>query len=851
MPVALGARYVRGDGPPRARLMAIGEAPGKWENKNGVPFVGRAGEILDLYLRMASISRASVYVTNLVKYWPGRNKADKDVAPTAADIRRDVPALIAEMRAVRPEIILTLGAVSTRWFLGNVPLEVAHGIPRPTRWGTVIAGYHPAAGFYDPEVAAACAYDIRQAALALAGRIPLNPAADAFPKPIYRLVRRAHITASPCAVDTEGTAEKPAFISWCARPGEAFVMSAADVRAGRLTIASGVKIVFHSAMYDLEVTRAMGLDLGAHAFDDTAVGAYLLRVEPKGGLKPLALRHCGMVMADFADVIRPHFTRAAEDWLFVAGGLDWGKAPEILVLDAKTRKWRISQPRSLNSRIKSLIAMGRKKPGTRVDKLWAGIPWELREKCEEITTRVKGPFPEFSVSVAPLAEVVPYAARDADATLRLRRALRPRLKALSLDGIRRLDLGAVPMFSRMQQNGIRADREWFASVRPGIAADIAERTYAIRRRFNIPESVNLNAPPQLARLLFGMLKLPVTALTAKGAPSTASAALEAIRDKHPIVEEVLDLKEATTNISFIDRIPRHISPIDDRVRCTIRNTQTETGRASTSEPNMMGVPTRTEAGKQVRRGFIPRDGYVLFSTDLSQIELRVMAHVSGDKNMTRAYRDGVDIHAQTAALIFGVPIEKLDKLLHRYPAKTMNFLILYGGGPERLMAQCTLAGVKGYDLEDYARFIARWYDAYSGVPDYMECQYAEGRRLGFVRDMFGRIRFLPNLQAHRGPLRSQAERHAGNFPIQSGAQGIIKRAMARIWKWLVRDCWPAGIDIQPLLQIHDEILFEVPEEYADVVKPVIRELMCADSEWFNVPIEASCAYGARWGDLKD
>lgn len=839
------ARLIPGHGPEKARLCFIGEAPGPVEHKVGRPFAGKSGEVLRANCLAAGLDWSEAFITNLYPFWPGPGNPD----PTPKQIREFEHILIRDLAKHRPSSILLIGRIAGRWLLGNVSIEVNHGIPHiPTeRWRELglplpvpvcVLAAHPAAGLRDPGMSAVCAEDIRTFAQVVRGEIPATTPTDTV-KPDYQEIENPWFGGTfPLAVDTEGTVKAPWGMSWspARSPSNKPLHGAvALARYPAMVIDTDIPnpVVLHNSLWDLGVLRRMKVRLDGPLVD-TMVMAYLLRTEPLG-LKDLALRHCGMQMREFNDVVRPHARKAAREYLERAAQLDLPKAEEQVVRDPKTRRMRIKRPHGISTRIRSLLTSF-DKPSVNPWERWSQITPSLRAPVEAAL----GPFPEFSLFSVPQDEAVQYAARDADATLRVYHALLPRIRAGGLEGVLRLDMDSLPMFERMQSNGIAADRGHLDHLHTSMEGPLLELEREWCKEFNSGRSMNLRSNQQMGEYLYKRLAYPVLKKTETGQPAVDEKTLELLykHRPHPSIPKLKKFKKQATLLSFVDRLPRFIQE-DGRIRARINLCKAVTGRPACSEPNLLNIPVRDEQSKEIRNAFIAPPGKLLCSTDLSQIELRIMAHLSGDERMVRAYHTGEDIHDITAR---GLGVS-------RALGKKANFLIQYGGGARRLDLELKVAGIEGYDEQACEEVIEGWYALYPGVQAFKEERCAEGRRFGFVRGMSGRIRPLPHLRLGAGdPAREEAERFALNFPIQEGAAYIIKRAMKRIWDWTLANL---DLSVEWLLQIYDELLAEMPEG-SEWLAPVLRSMMIADARELSlrVPLEASVSFGYRWGDLK-
>lgn len=828
------SRLIRATGSPTTGLMAIGEAGGYWEWKSGYAFQGKSGRVFDTYLRMSSLNRDSIYTTNVVPYYLGTGDPD----PTQAQIEEYRPLLLRVIETIQPKYILCLGRVASLWFLpkakhSSFSLEVLHGLPFQWDNGSgirawILPAYHPAAGLRNPEVAGKVFYDIKQFSLYARGKLrPVAPT-DVAPNPDYRLSKIVSINGYQPAVDTEGYAHDPYCVSYSNKSGAGEVVLAADIKPQRLP-----RVVFHHSMHDLPVLEAMGLTV--EEFDDTILMARLLLLEP-AGLKDLALRHCGMAMRGYDSVVGPHFRQAVVRYLRTANATDWGRPSETTRRNKKTGKWAIYKPKPVNGRIASILLDLDKRKPVDLAARWALIDPSLQAPIIE----AQGPFPVSHPRLAPLEELVPYAVRDADATRRLQGKLWPMIEALELQEAYYTDLHAIPMFSRMQRNGMLIDPQHFKKLRPRVLGEMESTGKAWLKKWNRGQYFNLASGDEVADFLFKRLGLKPLKMTPGGKnkaprPSVDENTLELLKDTHPSIPQYLAWKKKHTNLTFVDRIPKWMREDTHRIHPTINTQGTVTGRPSTADPNLLNIPARTDTGKEIRNGFVAPEGKKLLSLDFSQIELRIGAHLSKDKRMRRAFEKGEDLHQKTA-----------DELgIIRLIAKTINFGIFYGMSYMRLRSELLEAGIEKSEQE-CKEIIEDWFRLYSGVREWLESLFSEVRRRGFVRGLSGRIRYLPNIYLPAdNPLCSEAKRHAGNFPIQEGNAYFTKRFMRRSWEWIKQN---PEEGVEPILQIYDEILFEIPEDKEDVA-PLLRRMMLADQSLLSVPIKADMAIGYRWGEL--
>jgi len=395
-----------------------------------------------------------------------------------------------------------------------------------------------------------------------------------------------------------------------------------------------------------------------------------------------------------------------------------------------------------------------------------------------------------------------------------------------------VELPLVPILRKMEQAGVRFDVGLLKQAEQELTTELnaleAEITDLAGTAFNI------NSPRQVGEILFDKLKLDSKAKKSKtGQYSTSEEILQALKDKHPIVGMILEQRELKKLIStYISALPTYINPKTGKIHTTYNQTVTATGRLSSSNPNLQNLPIRTERGQLIRRAVIADEGCLFLSADYSQIELRLMAHFSQDPHLLAAFRSGQDIHAATAAKIFSVPIDQVTKDQRRR-AKTANFGIIYGISAFGLAQQldCPRAEAKA--------LIDGYFEAFPKVIDYIESQKQFAREHGYVETLFGRRRYLPDINSHNATVRAFAERNAVNAPIQGTAADIIKMAMIAIDSQLS--------DAQMVLQIHDELCFNVPELQIEQVKEmVVREMQ--NVVHLSVPLVAEAAYGHNWLD---
>jgi DNA polymerase I len=436
-----------------------------------------------------------------------------------------------------------------------------------------------------------------------------------------------------------------------------------------------------------------------------------------------------------------------------------------------------------------------------------------------------------------LEQAAPYACEDVDITLRLHRELRPRLEAEGrlaevLEGI---ELPLVPVLSRMERTGVALDPEPLHTQSRELETRIREleaRAHELAGR-----EFNLGSPKQLGQILFEEQKIPVIKKTPKGAPSTAEAVLEELALDYPLPKVIMEHRGlAKLKSTYTDKLPRLVNKATGRLHTSYHQAVTATGRLSSSDPNLQNIPIRTEEGRKIRQAFIARPGYRIVAADYSQIELRIMAHLSEDKGLLEAFAEGRDIHAATAAEVFGVPLDRVSGDQRR-SAKAINFGLIYG------MSAWGLGRQLHIERNQAQTWIERYFDRYPGVARYMERIRSQAAENGFVETVFGRRLYLPEIHSQNRARRQGAERTAINAPMQGTAADIIKRAMIDVDAWLA-----AGeMDAWMVMQVHDELVFEVAEEQVDAFIEQVKARMQAAAE-LSVPLIVEAESGANWDE---
>jgi DNA polymerase-1 len=435
----------------------------------------------------------------------------------------------------------------------------------------------------------------------------------------------------------------------------------------------------------------------------------------------------------------------------------------------------------------------------------------------------------------PVERAAEYAAEDADITVQVHRLLYPRiagdaeLKVL----YEAIEVPTREVLFRMERVGVLLDSGLLAEQ----SRQFAERLVALEQQaFQLAGGpFNLGSPKQLGDILFDRMKLPVVKKTATGQPSTDEDVLEALAADYPLPKLILEHRGvAKLKSTYTDKLPQMVNPRTGRVHTSFGQATAVTGRLASADPNLQNIPVRSAEGRRIREAFIAPPGYTLLSADYSQVELRIMAHLSQDESLVRAFAAGEDIHRATAAEVFSVPISEVTSEQRRY-IKAVNFGLIYG------MSAFGLAAQIGIERGAAQAFIDRYFTRYPGVAQYMQRTRELARREGYVKTVFGRRLWLPDINAGGGPRRQAAERAAINAPMQGTAADLIKLAMVAVQSWLDRE----KLGSRLILQVHDELVFEVPETEVEQLESELPALMSGVAE-LSVPLVVDVGIGPNW-----
>jgi len=441
---------------------------------------------------------------------------------------------------------------------------------------------------------------------------------------------------------------------------------------------------------------------------------------------------------------------------------------------------------------------------------------------------------EIPFDACPIEAARDYACEEAEATFRLRAVFEPLLEAHGLTNLlREIELPLLLVLADMEWVGVSIDLPWFASLKERFKRErerVEREIYA-----EAGGEFNINSNNQLRAILFDKLQLPVRKRTPTG-PSTDASVLQELADAgHTLPELLMEYRElAKLESTYLDTLPSLIHPSDQRLHTSFNQTVASTGRLSSSDPNLQNIPIRRELGRDIRRGFIPRKGWLFLAADYSQIELRLLAHLSDDPAFVDAFNSGGDIHRQTASIIFGVPVSDVTSEM-RARAKTINFATIYGQGAHALSRQLKISNAEARE------FIATYFERFRGVRRYLDSMVEHAREHGYVETIFHRRRYIPELRDRNFNIRAFGERTAANSPIQGSAADLIKIAMIRIDTALRR----SGMQSRMLLQVHDELVFEFPPQEQDALVTLVRHEMEHAAE-LSVPLVVDVGLGDSW-----
>lgn len=835
---------VWGEGDPRSPYWLIGEAPGETEDHDKRPFVGKAGEELNgNYLLRNGLGRDLFYITNLVKCRPPANRDPKPEEISACWKAH----LECELQKCCPEAVIgTLGRFASREVLGKeIDMSMYHGVPLRALGRIVVPIFHPALGLHSTSMMTHITGDFKALAAVIKGDLRPEDYQDPLPNPVYTELRRVEPGAFPPAkvvgIDTESVGPLLWSIQFAYRPGTAWFIRADNTGALewlRSWLGPDTLVVLHNAQHDLPMLAQAGVY--PPRWTDTMFMANLLQDVPKG-LKALAFRLCYMRMNSYSSLVDPITEERALGYLARVAQYKWKRPEPEQILE--NGEYRLKQPWAMHTVAKSILsayARGNCK-GYDLYKRWHGNP--NRFMAEDIF----GPLEAATIADVDPATAVYYGCQDADATLRVYYQLYPRISMANLIGPLERDCRAVPMVVDMRASGMAVDIPHLIEL---------GESYEDRKLKVIEEIKDLvgvricpGSAPQVADLLFNRLGLKPKRRTGTGKNSTDESVLELLKDKHKAVPLILEYRRLDKDKgTFVDGVLESCRRSSDKKRChtDISLIRTATGRFAASNPNLLAFPQedRSEEGKALRDSFVAADGHVFLSGDWSQIELRVLADQSNEPTMQDLFWNGIDIHLGMAAKVHKIPLDQVTAK-QRYGVKKVNFGIPYG---ITILGLFKFLEPEGWDKKGCERLIDEWFENFPAVYSYMSGIHQFARRYGYVVDFCGRRRLIPEVRSVHQFVREAGLRQAGNMPIQTGANSILKEAMGQLVP-IYKHLRGKGHYIAPLLPIHDDLLWEIDASILPWFVPTVKAVM-ENCVTLSVPLVVDFKVGTKWGSME-
>lgn len=859
---------VPGNGPVPAYVMLVGQNPGRQEDEWGKPFVGTAGRQLDSLLMQAGVSRETVYITNLIRCLTPNNAAPKPV-----HIKACAKWLNLELDLVNPRIIVAMGAPAISRFLGSDAgsVEHLHGKPVAIKVGssvrTVLPCYHPAAAIHNTSLLRQVADDFQVLRGLVSGHeLSDYIVADEYPDPVYRIAdtskKRSMMleevrSVGECAVDVETIKRDTELwsVQVSAIPGTAWFVPVKSGHVGRVdTIGWNSHILVHNYLHDVQ-----WLTIPDRNFRDTMVKSYLIGLPQ--GLKELASRLCGIRMQTYSEMVRPGQRKLSVQYLTEAVKREWSDPPPIeeVKWDNKAGKiiTRIKHPKHISTKIRRILADCVDSLDVDPYERWRNIPELEREAVE----KALGQMPESSLADIKFEDAMEYACRDAQATLRVSHKMDKLITDLGLDFVLHMDTAILPMVYEMMRTGWAVDLDHFRALSTEYRDRMADKAEELSRI--VGHSFNPNSRLQVAKVVYEELGFKPTALTPSREVSTDDQELKKV--KHLVTRGIIEYRRLSkVKGTYADALTELAIPDPEtnttRIHTTLKTTRVGTGRLSSADPNLQNVPVRSKEGKKIRLGFIASPGMRLGEGDLAQVEMVTQAHLARCKGLIELFLRGGDPHTETAAKIFGVSLEEAAQEKYRYPTKRANFGVVYMIGAQGLanqiqeyIADLEMEGspvdIAPWDERTCEKFIADWYKLYPEVRDYQLEMASQARRMGYVSDLFGRIRYIPEVHS---PIRSVSEaglRMAANMPVTASAQGIIKLAMGELYRDIGKTGWRD--DVRFLMQIHDSLVVEMTDD-EEIWKPYLSWMgkVMTGVVKLLVPVKVDFKTGHRWGDME-
>jgi uracil-DNA glycosylase family 4 len=884
----------------RLRIMVIGEAPGRKEAELGIPFVGPSGKLLDSYLSFSNLPPLrDTYRTNLIKLYQEGNPD-----PTPSLIADYTPTLLREIAEFHPNIILSVGKYSTQFFLGDScpDLETIHGIPHSLsnlrsdlpeciHSSTLIPTFHPAGGLWNYERRSIIRYGYQLAGKwyeRLSKGLDIHFREDEFSgleeyEDVTGRELRAILASSRgisiIGLDTEGTPDEPWSIQISLSPGQGYLLRVAqsDFSLGveslsRFLWSVRPIVCMHQAStpvlscYDVVMCRAMGLELQGLDWFDTMYWAYISRLESQSN-KTLCERWQGMVMHDYQSTIGNIGRDKQIAYLEKAYSISssFSKPPKRRE-KLNTGRWKETQPKHIHSSIDRILAdiidgkVDKDDNPTDPYKRWKGLsesnPIQVRE-----VTRQLGKMPTGSLSDIPLSEATIYACKDSDGTLRNALTFMemnrhdPRLDKLMKEGMQYL-----PHVETIQHNGMPVSISKIRALYKEMDDELDPLLSKLSLDYWDGQPFNPNSRPQVAALC-RRLGIKPALRTPTGQASTSKKSIEEYRFTNPAISLVFECRERAHNrdtycADVISRIPDNWDESTNDILTIHANfncTKIPTRRLAASNPNILGIPVRTELGRRVRHCYIAPPGKIICSFDLSGVEVRCLAHLSRDPILMDVFFRRINVHKDTAMRLFG--LSSIDQVsdIQKAVAKTINFLIIYGGGASNLFDQFRSNNIRGYTLDDCKRFRQKWFQTYQGVDQYVKRVIAESKQSELSQDDYsGMIRYLPGINSGENQVESEEGRVAVSQKVQGLAQTMIRNSTIYLMDQLQVLIDAGELDPECFrLQLHDELTFIVNKGEEEILEPLaIHALTEKSGVKLIVPVEAESHYGYTWGECK-
>jgi len=602
------------------------------------------------------------------------------------------------------------------------------------------------------------------------------------------------------------------------------------------------QVIVHNYLYD-----AKFIDIPNPI--DTMIAAWLLQIPM--GLKTLAYVLCGMEMKDYMEYVQPYRRAVAMGYLTIAEWEDYEDPPELLDWEWSNDERQLVQstkkPQNIGTKIRARIKKAENNSDFDVYKAWYDIDERERKAVEDII----GPMRDAGLHDVPHKEAVYYSSRDPDATWRVAEKLLPMIREAGMAELFHMEMAMLPVCLEMMQNGMAVDVDKLYSLSEKCIVLMQEQ--AEKCKDIAGYGFNPNSHDQVRQLVYGELGFDVTKKTKK-AKKASTNDKELSKIKHAVIKPILEYRKILkVRSSYAEKLPKFVSRSNSRdtsdysiVHPTIRLSGTDTGRLKVSDPPLQTIPVRTELGREVRDAFIARPGKQLLFVDLSQIEMRVLAHVSNCNNLVDLFNAGGDVHTDTATQVFGVGIQEAREDRYRKPIKNVNFGVVYGISAQGLYDLMVENEVEGWSLRDCQDLIEDYFKLYPEVREYTRSVIEFSYTNGYAIDMFGRRCYIPELSSPHQWIREAGERKAGNQPIQGGAAGLLKIGTAN----LVRERDRQNIPLDLIGQFHDELGGEVPIDDVIPVAMVVIDALC-NAVSLNVPVLAEAKSGLSWANTQE